>query len=94
MSDDVNISKGRGFSVVALSGVGHMHAKGKDEQEAVWVFFVAPAWVTHRLVIGIGELEAWKAAGMCGPCTCDLRELTKSLAMAISINWRKTYVGR
>ena len=59
MSDDVNISKGLGFSVVALSGVGHMHAKGKDEQEAARAFFVAPAGAAHRLVIGIGELEAW-----------------------------------
>ncbi len=34
MSDDVTVSKGLGFPVEALAGVGHMPAKDEDEQEA------------------------------------------------------------
>jgi superfamily I DNA/RNA helicase len=41
-------SKGLEFPVVALPGVGHMPAKGEDEQEAARVFYVA---ATQRLVI-------------------------------------------
>ena len=35
MSDDMKVSKGLEFPAVALPGVGHMPAKGEDEQEAV-----------------------------------------------------------
>ena len=54
MSDDMKVGKGLGFSVVALLGVGHMLAKGEDEQEAVRVFYVAATRATQRLVIGMG----------------------------------------
>ena len=54
MSDDVKISKGLEFPVVALPGVGHMPAKGEDEQEAARVFYVAATRATQRLVIGVG----------------------------------------
>ena len=37
-SDDMKASKGLGFPVVALPGMGHMPAKGEDEQEAARVF--------------------------------------------------------
>ncbi len=46
MSDDMKVSKGLEFPVVALPGVGHMPAAGEDEQEA--------ARATQRLVIGAG----------------------------------------
>ncbi len=48
------VSKGLEFPVVALPGVGHMPAKGEDEQEAARVFYVAATRATHRLVIGVG----------------------------------------
>lgn len=48
------VSKGLGFSVVALPGVGHMPAKGEDEQEAARVFYVAATRATQSLVIGVG----------------------------------------
>jgi DUF1016 N-terminal domain len=54
MSDDVKVSKGLEFSVVALPGVGHMPDKGEDEQEAARVFHVAATSATQRLVIGVG----------------------------------------
>ncbi len=54
MSDDMKVSKGLEFPVVALPGVGHMPAKGKDEQEAARVFYVAATRATQRLVIGVG----------------------------------------
>ena len=47
-------SKGLEFPVVALPGVGHMPAKGEDEQEAARVFYVAATRATQRLVIGVG----------------------------------------
>ena len=40
--------------VAALPGVGHMPAKGEDEQETARVFYVAATRVTQRLVIGVG----------------------------------------
>ena len=55
MSDHIKISKGLGFPVVALVGVGHMPAKGEDKQHAARVFYVAATRATHRLVIGVGE---------------------------------------
>ena len=54
MSDDIKVSKGLEFPVVALPGVGHMPAKGEDEQEAARVFYVAATRATQRLVIGVG----------------------------------------
>ena len=55
MSDDMKVSKGLGFPVVALPGVGHMPAKGEDEQEAARVFYVAATRAMQRLVIGVAE---------------------------------------
>ena len=52
MSDDVKVSKGLEFPVVALPGVGHMPAKGEDEAEAARVFYVAATRATQKLVIG------------------------------------------
>ncbi len=37
MSDDMKVSKGLEFPVVALPGVGHMPAKCEDDQEAAGV---------------------------------------------------------
>ena len=54
MSDDMKVSKGLEFPVAGLPGVGHMPAKGKDEQEAARVFYVAATRATQRLVIGVG----------------------------------------
>ena len=53
-SDDVTVSKGLGFREVALAGVGYMLAKGKDEQGAARVFFLAVTRATPRLVAGGG----------------------------------------
>lgn len=53
-SDDIKVSKGLEFPVVALPGVGHMPAK--DEQEAARVFYLAATQATQRLVIGVGGL--------------------------------------
>ena len=50
----MHASKGLEFPVVALPGVGHMPAKGEDEQEAARVFYVAATRATQRLVIGVG----------------------------------------
>jgi len=54
MSDDVKVSKGLEFPVVALPGVGHMPAKGEDEQDSAPVFYVAATRAAQRLVIGVG----------------------------------------
>lgn len=51
---NMNASKGMGFPVVAPPGVGHMPGKGKNEQEAVRVFFVATTQATQRLEVGVG----------------------------------------
>ena len=53
MSNDMWVSKGLEFPVEALPGVGHMPAKGEDEQEAARVFYVAATRATQRLVIGV-----------------------------------------
>lgn len=50
----MKVSKGLEFPVVALPGVGHMPAKGEDEQEAARVFYVAATRATQRLVVGVG----------------------------------------
>ncbi|MDO8777765.1 MAG: 3'-5' exonuclease [Burkholderiaceae bacterium] len=49
----MKVSKGLEFPVVALPGVGHMPAKGEDEQEAARVFYVAATRATQRLLIGV-----------------------------------------
>ena len=54
MSDDMKVSKGLEFPVVALPGVGHMPAAGEDEKEAARVFYVAATRATQRLVMGVG----------------------------------------
>jgi superfamily I DNA/RNA helicase len=54
MSDDMKVSKGLDFPVMALPGVGHMPAAGEDEKDAARVFYVAAARATQRLVIGMG----------------------------------------
>ena len=50
----MTVSKGLAFPVVALPGVGHMPAKGEDEQESTRVLYVAATRATQRLVIGVG----------------------------------------
>ena len=50
----MKVSKGLGFPVVALPGVGHMPAKGEGEKEAARVFYVAATRATQRLAIGVG----------------------------------------
>jgi superfamily I DNA/RNA helicase len=57
MSDDMKVSKGLEFPVVALAGVWRMPAKGEDEQEAARVFYVAPTLATRRLVIRVGGVR-------------------------------------
>jgi superfamily I DNA/RNA helicase len=54
MSEDMKVSKGLEFPVVALPGLGHMPAKNEDEQEAARVFYVAATRATQRLMIGVG----------------------------------------
>ena len=53
-SDDMKVSKGLGFPVMARPSVGRMPAEGEDEQEAARVFYVAATRATQRLVIGVG----------------------------------------
>ena len=59
MNDDRKVSKCLAFRVVAPPGVGHMPAKGEDEQEAARVFYVAATRATQRLVIGVGGGEGF-----------------------------------
>ena len=47
----MKVSKGLGFPLVALPGVGHMPAAGEDEKEAARVFYVAATRATHKLFI-------------------------------------------
>jgi DNA helicase IV len=58
-SDDMWVSKGLEFPVVALAGVGYMPAKGEDDQEAARVFYVAATRATQSLVMGGG----WRGVG-------------------------------
>ena len=48
------VSKGLGFPVGAMAGVGRLPVKDVNEQEAAWVFFTAATWATQRLVFGVG----------------------------------------
>ena len=50
-SDDMEVSNGLEFLVVARPGVGHLPAKGEDEQKA--------ARATQKLVIGVGRNEGF-----------------------------------
>ena len=59
MSDDMKVSKGLEFPVVALPGVGHIPAKGEDEQEAARVFYVVASWSMQRLVITVSRDEGF-----------------------------------
>ncbi len=54
MRDDMKVSKGLEFPVVALPGAGYMPAKGEDEREVARMFYVAATRATQRLVIGVG----------------------------------------
>ena len=53
MGDDMKVSKGVAFPVIARPCVAHLPAEGEDEQEAARVFYVAATRATHRLVIGV-----------------------------------------
>ena len=48
----MKVSKGLGFPVVELPGVGHMPAAGEYEKEAARVFYVAATRATQRLGVG------------------------------------------
>lgn len=50
----MKVNKGLEFPMVALPGVGHVHAVGKEEKEAVRVSYVAARSATQRLVLGVG----------------------------------------
>ena len=50
--DDMKVSRGLGFSVMALAGMGYMPAKVEDQQEAALVFYVAATRAAQRLVLG------------------------------------------
>lgn len=52
-SDDMHASKGLGFPVVALPGVGYVLAKGGGESGTAQVFFLAATHATPRLLIGV-----------------------------------------
>lgn len=53
MRDDMKVSQGPRFPVVALAGVGHMPAKG-GVKEAARLFYVAETRATQWLVTGVG----------------------------------------
>ena len=54
-NDDMKVSKGLEFPVVALPGVGHMPAAGEDEQVAARVFYVATPLANQRLGRPVGS---------------------------------------
>ena len=54
MSDDHEGQQRHGFLVMALSGAGHMPAKGEDKQKVALVLYVAATRATQRLVVGMG----------------------------------------
>ena len=58
-SDDMKVSKGLEFPVVALLGVGHMPVKSEHEQDAARVIYVAATRANQRLVIGVGG-DPWE----------------------------------
>ena len=59
MSNDMWVSKGLEFSVVALPGVGHMPAAGEDEQEAARVSYVAATRATQTLFITLSRCRGF-----------------------------------
>ena len=65
----MKVSKGLEFPMVARPGVGHMPAKGEDEQEAARVFYVAATRATQRLVIGVGGDSGFGRSLSIGPAT-------------------------
>ena len=48
----MKVSKGLEFPVVALPGVGHVPAKGEDDEKAARVFYAASTWAPQRLAVG------------------------------------------
>lgn len=50
-SDYMKVSKGSGFPLVALPGMGHMPVPGEDEKDAARVFYAAAKRATQNLVI-------------------------------------------
>jgi superfamily I DNA/RNA helicase len=56
----MKVSKGLEFPVVALPGVGHMPAKGEDEQGGRAGVLCGGDRATQRLVIGVGGATYWK----------------------------------
>ncbi len=57
MRDDMKVSKGLAFPVVALPGLVNMPAKGEDEQEAARVISVAATRATQWLEMGWVEMS-------------------------------------
>ena len=57
MSDDMKVSNGLEFPLVALPAVGYISTTGEDEQEAARVSYVAATRATQRLVIGAGAMR-------------------------------------
>ncbi len=47
-----HVSKELKFPEVALVGAGRMSAKGEEEREEAWLFYVGAKRATQRLVIG------------------------------------------
>ena len=54
MIDDRNGSKGLGFLLVTVPDAGDIAAKGKGEQGAARVFYLAATHATQRLVSLVG----------------------------------------
>ena len=89
MSDDMRVSEGLEYPVLAIPSVGHMPAIAKTSRRPQGVLCGGNA----------GDAEVGGAGGDEGVAMSrhhanDKRRLTKSLEMASSINWEKTYVGR
>ncbi len=83
MRDDMKVSKGLEFPVVALAGVGYMPAKGEDEQEAARVFYVA-AYSTetrHRFQLKPRQSFQWKPSQCSGSNPTSNRDWTAPLVV-------------
>ncbi|MDP3652719.1 MAG: 3'-5' exonuclease [Rhodoferax sp.] len=85
----MKVSKGLEFPVVALPGVGHMPAKGEDEQEAARVFYVAATRATQRLVIGVGG-----DGGFGGRLTSPIRPPCNEKSVQIHVNNTNTILRK
>ena len=57
MRDEMKVSNGLEFPVVALAGVGYMPAKGEDEQEVARVCYLGPTRASQRQVIWVSGDE-------------------------------------